>query len=83
MPNEIVKENFKVISACPVCNHARLYYYYGMSVSNIDVICPACKRFLMVINEYEDSKNIHLHIYKSQSIVKGIIRAHATDFKDW
>lgn len=84
MPNQpAVKEYYRIINSCPVCHNTRLYYYYDSVVSNVDVVCPACKRFLMVINEYQDSKNVHLHIYNTQSIVKGIMHAHGTEFKDW
>ncbi len=72
-----------MVNTCPVCGNTKLYYYYDTAVSNIDVICPACKKFLIVINEDKNSKNIHFHIYQTQTIVKGIIRAHQTEFKDW
>ncbi|MDE1767755.1 MAG: hypothetical protein KGH64_02610 [Candidatus Micrarchaeota archaeon] len=84
MPNQLVPEQYyKIVNSCPVCNNPKLYYYYDTVVENIDVICPACKKFLIVINEDEGSKNIHLHIYKTQSIVKGIMHAHQTEFRDW
>jgi uncharacterized protein (DUF983 family) len=84
MQNEITPaQYYKIVNSCPVCGNKRLYYYYDTAVSNIDVVCAACKRFLIVINEDRNSKNIHLHIYQTQSIVKGIMSAHQTEFKDW
>lgn len=79
----VLKERNKIIAICPVCRNDRLTFYNDLIMSNIDVVCPVCKRFLMVINEFQDSKNIHLHIYKTQTIVNGIIRAHYSEFEDW
>ncbi len=82
-PQIAPKEFWKIVNSCPVCGNTKLNYYYDTVVSNIDVICTSCKKFLIVINETESSKNIHLHVYATQSIVKGIIRAHQSEFKDW
>jgi len=84
MDNQIVsRQYYNIVNSCPVCNNVKLNYYYDTVVNNIDVLCTVCKRFLIVINEDHNSKNIHLHIYKTQSVVKGIMHAHSTEFKDW
>lgn len=84
MANQVAPGNYyRIINSCPVCHNTRLYYYKDTMIDNIDVICPVCKRFLIVINEDINSKNIHLHIYETQSIVKGIMHAHSSEFKDW
>ena len=81
--NQIAPGSTRVVNSCPVCGNTRLYYYRDIAVDNIDVVCPACKRFLVVINEDRNSKNIHLHMYKTQVVVRGIMRAHHTELKDW
>lgn len=84
MVNQLVQvQDYKIVNSCPVCGNQKLSYYLDTIVDNIDVVCTSCKRFLIVINEDGNSKNIHLHIYKTKSIVNGIIRAHQTDLKDW